>query len=58
MVGAGVSSVPTLGVGELIICATLGGVGVSTLGGDIYPTLCDGYVCTTLGGSPYFIRLS
>ena len=58
MVGAGILCVPTLGYDAVIIRATLGGVGVSTLGGDIYPTLCDGYVCTTLGGSPYFIRLS
>ena len=56
MVGAGVSSVPTLGVGELIICATLGGVGVSTLGGAAPHIIRAGDVYNTLGCEPGLFR--
>ena len=37
MVGAGVLSLTTLGYSELILRATLGGTGVSTLVGDVSP---------------------
>ena len=51
MVGAGVLCLPTLGYGELILCATLGGAGVSTLGGAELPELSNGDVCSNLGGA-------
>ena len=56
MLGAGVLGVPTLGYGSLIIRATLGGSGVSTIGGSVSLTLCSGDVCTNLGGVPGLFR--
>ena len=49
---AGVFIVPALGDVTVILRATLGGAGVSTLGGVGSPKLCGGYFCTTLGGEP------
>ena len=54
--GSVVLCVPTPVDGTGIIRATLGGVGVSTLGGADSLTLSYGDVCTTLGGAPYFIK--
>ena len=44
--------VPTLGYVTVIICAILGGVVVSTLGGSVSPTLRPVGIFTTLGGAP------
>ena len=46
MMGEIALSVPSIGDGEVIICATLGGAGS--------PTLSSGYICTTLGSAPGF----
>ena len=48
MVGAGVFSVPTLGDGEVILCAPLGGA--ESL------IIFYGDVCTTLGGETGLFR--
>ena len=47
----GVLCVPNLGDGALIIWSTLGGAGVSTLGGSGFLA-----ICSTLGGAPGFSR--
>ena len=52
MVCAVFFSVLNLGYGAVIMRVTLVSAGVSTLGGAGYSTLCDGDVCTTLGGAP------
>ena len=52
MVGAIFLCVPTLGAGVLIICAALGGVGVSTLAGDLYLAIFAGGFCYTFGVAP------
>ena len=52
MVGEGVLCVTNLLEGTLILCAILGGTGLSTLGGAGYPSLCVADVCYTLGGAP------
>ena len=49
MVSADVLCVPTLGDNELIFHATLGGEGVSTLGGSGYLAILAGDVSSTLG---------
>ena len=56
MVGEGVLCVPTLVNGALIIFNTIGGAGVSTLGGSVSRTFHVGDVCTTLGGAPGLFR--
>ena len=56
MVGTGVLGVTTLGYGAVILCATLGGAGVSTLGGSGLINLCVGDICTTLVGAPGLVR--
>ena len=56
-VGEGVLWVTTLVYGAVILRATLGVTGVSTLGDAVYPVLCAGDVCTTIRGEPsLFIR--
>ena len=45
----GVLSVTTLGDSTVILCYTLGGAGVSTLGGAGSLKLCVGALCNTLG---------
>ena len=56
IVGAGVLNVITLGYGTVILCATLGGAGVSILGGSGLINLCVGDTCTTLVGAPGLVR--
>ena len=51
MVSAGVSYVLTLVDGALILCAALGGAGVSTLGGSGSPESFDVDLCSNLGGA-------
>ena len=58
VVGSGILYVPTLGDGALILCATLGGERVSTLGGAVSPALCSRDVCYTLVVSPGLFRRS
>ena len=48
MMGEVVLGVFTIGDGTVNIRATLGGAGVSALGGSGSLTLCAGVVCTTL----------
>ena len=52
MMREGVLSVPTLGYVAVILHATLGDAGVSTLGGASSLTLCAGNICTPIGGAP------
>ena len=52
MVGAGVWCVPTLGSGALILSSTLGGTGVSTLGG----TFCLAVRSTLVSEPGFYMR--
>ena len=56
MVGAGVLCVPNPGSGLLILCATLGVSGVSTIGGYGSFSIRVGVFCSTLGGAPDLFR--
>ena len=54
MVGADIWRLPILGDGAVILHVTIGGTGVSTLGGDGSPTFCAVDVCITLVCVPCF----
>ena len=56
MVGAGVLYVLTLRAIVLILCDTLGGAGVFTLGGSGFAALSSGFVCFILGVAPGLFR--
>ena len=56
MMGSGVLCAPTLGYCAIILCITLGGTRVSTLGVSGYRALRDSDICSALGGAPGFYR--